>query len=781
MPQSKTTKTTPMRTLVTILCSILLVMSANAASSNRHRGSSSCPIPERNETTSSLIDKTLHSQSSAFAKKAVKKSMFHKTKLNSSITGSEIRRSTPAETGEELFQVYMDFIEPEGYMLLGCALGRPSLTYWDEAYDGMMLPAGDYCIAAIFAAESDGKPQKIIVKNFNLVDDTTISVDGNEATEKITFQPLLPDGTPVKGATLNEYWEVKEPGNISVESNGYINTAFYSPKWGLFFYYESTFGTFQDPASGQDIDQQEGANFLFNPDASGDMIASQYCSFFGEDNESCYLLQLNSKGMKSQTVNNTFADFNTTTYSEIMTTEYYLSGQDLIELPQMLFGWYMVVNGVPEYMNYAMGDLVDSATSLYYCIPEFNSSLPVYTIFPFVDNFDEGTPVDLGDVIGTPIYRIEPSAFRFINGKIHMMVAPMLDGPYNSNYFYTNNGIATDLVLNGQPTYSFANDQSLQIAGDNAPYLQIVDNSTPSTSYFEFQYLMLGRVGESPFLYSEELSSEFDGKTVSIRGTDYSALDNVWYPFWEDLNEKYNTYDGLVKLNVQSTGTIMVDGTIPSYARTENVWNFAQKEDRTAPQLTMFQFRNTGNIVTDRFEQASDGVLTLSCADFNNVREFIYNESGIPIGINQYAEFNGTPDVTVEYSPINRNDWQPIEVTEQPDEFYMPGYGSFFRGNLGSIDRKGVDGWFDIRFKLADNAGNTQTVVVSPAFNISSLAGINDVRMDKTVIRVEGKNIVAPDEAVVYNISGIRVGRNSLPSGIYLVNYKGNTTKCIII
>ena len=766
-----------MRIIVTILCSILFAMALNAASPC-HRGSSSTTIPGKDGMALTVADNTLHTQSLAYTKKAGIRSIFHKEVLSAATAKSEIQRSILTKSGETLYKVNMDLIESEGYSLLGYGLGRPSLTYWEDAYDGIKLPAAEYCIVAVFGPEEDGKPSRIIIKNINLNADTTLTIDGNKATERVSFQPLLPNGVPVEGAKLNEYWEVKQPGNISAESNGYVNGGLYSPKWGLFYYYETTFGSLIDPDTHQEVDLSEGANFLFNPDATGDFIASQYCSFFGADNKSCYLLQLNSNGIKAQTVKNDLNDYNTTNYSEIMTTQYYLSGQNLIEEKNMIFGWYMVVNGMTEYMEYATGDIVNNATTLFYSIPEINSSVPSYTLFPFVDDYDYGIPENNGEFEFVPVYRITPSAFRFENGNMKSLVAPMLDGTYNSTYFFTENGVSTELVLNGAPSYSFLKKQSLQVAGDNAPFLQIVDNSRPN--YFGVQYLMLGRVGESPVMADQEIYGEFDGKTITVRGDDDDSKWGDYYSFWQDLNSKYNTYEGIVKFDVKSKGTIMVDGTIPSYARTENVWNFAQKEDRIAPQLTMFQFRNTDNIVTDRFDNASDGVLTLSCADFNNVSEPIYDEAGVPVGMRQFSSFNGTPDLTVEYSPFNSNDWQRLEVAEQPEDFFMPGYGSCFRGNLGSINRKGAYGWFDIRFKLADRVGNTQSVTVSPAFNIASLSGVESVRDDNEEIRVEGKNIIAPAEALIYNASGIRVGGKSLPSGIYIVSYNGIAKKCII-
>lgn len=764
-----------MRKLITILSCMMMTLSvfAMATPLRSSRGSSSSQAHGLLQIQQQSVPHVLHAQSPSF-KKPGTKAMVSKLQIP-----MEMPMQKKTETSEMQYDLYINTVDAPGYYLLGVLLGSDSKSYWEDAYDGMVLSEGKYCLVAIFASDSDGKPQRIIVKDIEVDSDVEVTMDANEATEKVSFNPLLQNGDPVKGAILDSNFEIAEEGNISPESNGYVQSALCSPKWGMAYYSETSLGGWIDDITGEKIEFPEFANMMFNPGVKDDLMVSYHCSFFGADNESCYLLQINSEGCGSQTASNDLGLYTATSYSEIMKTEYYLvDKQDEIATKQMLFGWYQTINGVVAYMMESAGFIVDNAKNLYYCIPEIGENIPALTLLPYVDNFDSGYPQDLGNGFAfARNYRITPVAFTIEGRKLRMLVAPMLDGPYGSRFFYTDNGVSTSLCLNGQPTYSYMPSNSLQIAGDNAPFIQFIDNSQMySNEQFNFSFLPLGRLGESPVSYADNVVGKYDGK--EIKG-DYEELGESWPEFWDELNNKYDIYKGEVFASAEESGEIMVDGKIPSYAKTENVWNFAQMEDRVVPQLTMFQFRNRDNVVTDRFETPADGVLTLSCADFKNVFDVVYDDYGMP-SIKQYSSFNGTPAVTVEYSPLGKKDWLPLAVEEQPDEFYMPGYGSFFRGNLGSVDRMSAEGWFDLRIKLADEVGNKQTVVVSPAFKISELTGIEKVVFDKVDVRVEGNNIIAPDKAMIYNAAGMRVGRKSLPRGVYMVVSDGRTTKCVV-
>ncbi|MDE5644717.1 MAG: hypothetical protein K2I45_03650 [Muribaculaceae bacterium] len=121
-----------------------------------------------------------------------------------------------------------------------------------------------------------------------------------------------------------------------------------------------------------------------------------------------------------------------------------------------------------------------------------------------------------------------------------------------------------------------------------------------------------------------------------------------------------------------------------------------------------------------------------------------------------------------------------LEVTEIPELYFMPGYGHFYRGSLGSVNRGSSNGWFDIRISMKDAAGNCQLQTISPAFKVESLAGVDAVRGDIASVKVDGRNIIAPAGSAIFTMQGtLTDGRNVMP-GIYIVRTFRSTRKVIV-
>ena len=119
--------------------------------------------------------------------------------------------------------------------------------------------------------------------------------------------------------------------------------------------------------------------------------------------------------------------------------------------------------------------------------------------------------------------------------------------------------------------------------------------------------------------------------------------------------------------------------------------------------------------------------------------------------------------VEVAYSPYQEDNWNTLEVNEVP-ELYFNRMGYYYTGSLATVTGKGLDGWFDLKIRLEDAAGNWQEQVISPAFRIDDQAysSVATVTADK-----------GGDDAI-YNLAGQRMrgGLNSMPHGIYIVGGK---------
>lgn len=232
-------------------------------------------------------------------------------------------------------------------------------------------------------------------------------------------------------------------------------------------------------------------------------------------------------------------------------------------------------------------------------------------------------------------------------------------------------------------------------------------------------------------------------------------------------------------MSITQQNQIIVDG-IPSDAKMDATWDFS-KEDPIPPVLTMIQFRDKDQVVTDRFDKGEDGILTFSAADLKRYEEIINDGDGNYLGTVSYDTFIGTPVPTVEYAPLHSNEWSSIEVCEDKDKFFMPCYGAYFYGNLKKVNRPSASGWFDLRISLTDNAGNTQTSIISPAFMIGSLASIDSVKEEDKTIFVSGDiayingreeaqfSIFSIDGTLLLSRKGNSLDLRDLQPGIYII------------
>lgn len=180
----------------------------------------------------------------------------------------------------------------------------------------------------------------------------------------------------------------------------------------------------------------------------------------------------------------------------------------------------------------------------------------------------------------------------------------------------------------------------------------------------------------------------------------------------------------------------------------------AGTEDQNAPTMTMLHFKVANGDVTDRFSTADEGTLEFTAGDFN----FWFTPKDVAAFERQAPE-----SVEVSYSPYGEDNWNELAVEEVPEN-YWPVMGWFYSGSLAGVTGQGLNGWFDLKIRLTDAAGNWQEQVLSPAFRIDDLAYSSVVT-------------ITPDkvgENAIYNLAGQRMrgGLNSLPHGIYIVGGK---------
>lgn len=203
-----------------------------------------------------------------------------------------------------------------------------------------------------------------------------------------------------------------------------------------------------------------------------------------------------------------------------------------------------------------------------------------------------------------------------------------------------------------------------------------------------------------------------------------------------------------------------IDGGILSKNKATMNCNI-DKTDWVPPTAQLLWFTD-GQLVTDHFQTPENAVLHLYAADFRYTLNDTFDRD--------WMEAYPLESIKIEYAPAGSGKFTEIEVSENADMFFMPGYGYCYEGSLAGIDRGSDNGWMDLRITLTDDSGNVQTQTLYPAFRVESLAGINDILTDCTG---------ASDSIELYDLQGRKVGSNPMP-GIY-VRRTGSTSEKIVI
>ena len=177
-------------------------------------------------------------------------------------------------------------------------------------------------------------------------------------------------------------------------------------------------------------------------------------------------------------------------------------------------------------------------------------------------------------------------------------------------------------------------------------------------------------------------------------------------------------------------------------------------DDQFTPTTTMLHFKDNNDDVTDRFATAERATFDFCAGDFNALLT-----SEFQLTYDRYAP----ESVEVSYSPYGEDNWNELAVEEVPEN-YWPVMGWFYTGSLAGVTGEGLNGWFDLKIRLTDAAGNWQEQVLSPAFRI-------DDHAYSSVATITPSN---KGDNTIYNLAGQRMRGDleSLPHGIYIVGGK---------
>jgi len=300
------------------------------------------------------------------------------------------------------------------------------------------------------------------------------------------------------------------------------------------------------------------------------------------------------------------------------------------------------------------------------------------------------------------------------------------------------------------PVFSYPVEKKKDNLGNNCPFVvtnpfQYLDKRA-NVRYFNFDFTYRGRYGEA-----KEGSSRADVK-MKLDGNDLLIADGA---FSTPVDELLN---GVVDASIVKEGVLVDDMEGSNKAQLHYT---AGAEDQNPPTVTMLNFIDANGDVTDRFATADEGTLQFSAGDFNLMAT---PKSGIIATYSRLAP----ETVEVSYSPYGEDNWNELAVEEVPEN-YWPVMGWFYTGSLAGVTGQGLNGWFDLKIRLTDAAGNWQEQVLSPAFRIDDLAY-------SSVASVGSSNA---HEVARYNLAGQRVDANT--SGVAIVRMSDGTARKVIV
>ena len=303
----------------------------------------------------------------------------------------------------------------------------------------------------------------------------------------------------------------------------------------------------------------------------------------------------------------------------------------------------------------------------------------------------------------------------------------------------------------GNPHFSFTDQQKALAYGTGCPINAVMAQNSYQEwlggKYSSLMFVYLGRYGEVRASDEASATLKITYNQDSVICTDATAMMMDMYNFAMEHKEGQIDVD-MVNANVE------VDG-LPGKNHTHVFYDWAQ-EDWTAPTLQMLWLRDNDGIIIDRFASGDEGVLEFAGGDFN------FHQA-------DRFWFDCQPQtVEVSYSPYDADTWEAFTVEEVPENFFMPGFGYFYRGELSQVEGNGEKGWFDLKIKLTDQSGNWQEQVISPAFRI-------DDHAYSSVANVGKDNA---HEVARYSLDGKRVDANH--RGVTIIKMSDGTARKVI-
>ena len=606
------------------------------------------------------------------------------------------------------------------------------------------LPPGTYNIIAYFQTE-DYAQYFTIKENIEVKSNVTLTLNPAEATNHITTKIYGPNGNLLK-LPLGYYDESTQTSVIEESGDYYyfeVDNVLYQKGLGDIF----TVGL---QSSGYRVEEKRTAPLDFYVNDVSDRFAFiQRKMMFTEDLSKSYCTWVSTGNLTTCELENNPNDYVQQMYN-YKYTPYGRDHDDGITIMNCFWG----ITDRPFYGASGVGmRMVKQGDSfpheLWINAPDVDPNIPgmnvlVQTQFP---DYGELEQIEWGSMVfemytatgwtfGTPI-RVKDGQKEFVN----LGHTAHGDSWWENNLYIVQRGNTfVKQLLPAPPAFTYPVEQALGDFGDNCPI-----NAVNVTTY------------EANEQMRTSLTSYFTGRFGEVLCCDMGSTMTLKYNGEEvDLSTFSPTGKGTWEFAINNPN-IEVDG-LPGH-NTTTVYYDQNQDDMTPPSLEMLHFKNADGNVTDRFATAADGTMEFYASDFH---------------YHYYPEMWGgvfecqPVEVVVEYAPYGTEDWNELTVEEIPEYYQEPGWGYFYRGSLAEVTGQGLNGWFDLRFRLQDASGNWMDQVVSPAFRI-------DDHAYSSVATISSDNA---REVARYNLAGQRVDADA--TGVVIIKMSDGTARKVL-
>ena len=648
-----------------------------------------------------------------------------------------------------------------------------ALELWslNQGSNMVTVPDGTYDIIFTFYEqenigtdfENTHHQLNVIREQVTIDQDMQLNVSSAEAKNHIHFQTLTIDGEPINTGTgtIDENWWIHYDNNGNVNTVGFVSTVFCRDYGSMMTKYGTISPTLQ--AGEYQLSNAElFADFYVN-DVS-DRYAFGAYRIITDSDFNFYTSYLEAQGGVSADV--TIA--NDPTKYQLYEEQFTASHHQDEDLYRKIDFW---LKREGEFSYYFWGftttnpPIDDGTTFKYYVSASADESKVGYR--PYMQ-FSYNTKVTMETPWGFPQEELLP-----------FIASPLITNTNGTVVFANGSDIDLDdvqwLFLEWDeqaqtvkdhplwpphPVFTYPVDNVRGALGNNCPFLSTYPRQYQrSYTYNTLQYRYTGRQGETMQNHRNQaqVTVDLNGENI-YDGPGYEIVVNeedfyVGYGFlttWFD-----RLFDGVVDVTITDQ-EVKVDD-LPGSNKAQLHYT-AGAEDETPPTMTMLGFRDSNGDVIDRFATAGEGTIEFSAGDFN----FWYTPEG------DESYFRQAPEaVEVSYSPYGEDNWNELAVDEVPEN-YWPVMGWFYTGSLASVTGQGQNGWFDLKIRLTDAAGNWQEQVLSPAFRIDDLAY-------SSVATVGSGNA---HEVARYNLAGQRVDTSH--QGVTIIRMSDGTAKKVI-